>query len=320
MTETGVVAVPDLESIELAADPGSYAIAAVERAKVWLANALEHGAIEQIIEVKAQAEAMRIYTMQKQLGKDAELSAAEIVRRAERGIGLAIRKGQEAGTIRRPREPINRANGTGVVLREKNTKMSPAEFFSGGADSHETYLMTDEVSEEQFDAAIDAAKTEKNLSRKNVVRKVRAKRGADEVKAAALQSNNDASLIPDARDSSPQAVAMRKKLIKDLSDSGLSSRQIADRIKVSDETVRRIARREGISIVADEVMGRGNMAVDSNRIIRETIATFEGLDMALKLVNYDELERDEIENWTDSLTESIRILNRLNKKLKEMVQ
>ena len=58
-----------------------------------------HGDIDQIAELKSQAEAIRVYTMSKQLGKDAELSATEIVRRAERGIGLAIRRGQEDGLI-----------------------------------------------------------------------------------------------------------------------------------------------------------------------------------------------------------------------------
>ena len=38
-----------------------------------------------------------MYTAQKQLGKDAQLAAAEIVRRAERGIGVAIRRGQQNG-------------------------------------------------------------------------------------------------------------------------------------------------------------------------------------------------------------------------------
>jgi hypothetical protein len=53
--------------------------------------------IEQIVELKSQAEAIRVYTVQKQLGHDAELAAAEVVHRAERCIGLAIRKGQAEG-------------------------------------------------------------------------------------------------------------------------------------------------------------------------------------------------------------------------------
>src|SRR5215471_10223272 len=85
--------------VERAADPGEFVLAACERAKWWLREALEHGEIEQIAEVRSQAEAVRVYTAQKQLGKDAQLAAAEIVRRAERGIGVAIRRGQQTGEI-----------------------------------------------------------------------------------------------------------------------------------------------------------------------------------------------------------------------------
>ena len=42
-----------------------------------------------------------IYTAQKNIGKDAELAAAEVVRRAERGLGVTIRRGQEHGTVAR---------------------------------------------------------------------------------------------------------------------------------------------------------------------------------------------------------------------------
>jgi hypothetical protein len=71
--------------VERAADPAAFVVAACERAKAWLEEALEHGEIEQIAEIKSQAEAVRVYTAQKQLGRDAQLAAAEIVRRAERG-------------------------------------------------------------------------------------------------------------------------------------------------------------------------------------------------------------------------------------------
>jgi len=86
---------------ERSADPAGFVMAACERARAWLREALEHGQIEQIAELKSQAEAVRVYTAQKQLGKDAQLAAAEIVRRAERGIGVAIRRGQAAGEISR---------------------------------------------------------------------------------------------------------------------------------------------------------------------------------------------------------------------------
>jgi hypothetical protein len=56
-----------------ALDPETFVVAACERAKAWLREVLEHGEIEQIAEITSQAEAVRVYTAQKRLGKDAQL-------------------------------------------------------------------------------------------------------------------------------------------------------------------------------------------------------------------------------------------------------
>ena len=59
-TELALAADPGM--IERSADPAGFVMAACERAKAWLAEALEHGEIEQIAEIKSQAEAVRAYT------------------------------------------------------------------------------------------------------------------------------------------------------------------------------------------------------------------------------------------------------------------
>jgi hypothetical protein len=295
--------------IERAADPGEFVVQACERAKQWLVEALENGDIEQIVELKSQAEAIRIYSMQKQLGKDAELSAAEIVRRAERGLGVAIRRGQEAGVIAKKGDPPSAptdayervrggrkervAPGERLRVRDPNLR-SPGEFFTSGEDRVRTYAVTDEVSDEQFEEAIEAARAEKNLSRANVVRKI----------------NDSKSVV---------SIADRPALIEDLAAQGYSSRQISKRLGFRDDTVREIARQHGIRIRADEVVSRSRHH-DSNRIVRETVHALEGLAMGIDLVAFDDLDPDEIEDWTISLANSIRALNRLNKRMKEMVQ
>lgn len=171
--------IPDAADLDTMADPAQYVITACERAKTWLTQALEHGDIDQIVELKSQAEAVRIYTMQKQLGKDAELSAAEIVRRAERGIGVAIRRGQEAGTIRKPGDDTRTD-----LVREANLvseKRSPKEFLTNnGQGNTDIYRMTDGVPDAEFEAAIEEAKVENNLSRANVVRKLKGQQPASE--------------------------------------------------------------------------------------------------------------------------------------------
>jgi hypothetical protein len=155
----------DPSALDRASDPGEFVVLACERAKQWLTEALAHGEITQIVEIKSQAEAIRVYTAQKQIGKDAELAAAEVVRRAERGIGVAIRRGQDAGEIKTPGQTDYRHAG-------RNATNVP-DVFAHNQERKDVYALTDDVTDEQFDTAVDEAKTEGNLSRANVVRKVK---------------------------------------------------------------------------------------------------------------------------------------------------
>lgn len=166
------------------ADAGSFIIHSCERAKDWLNQCIAHGEIDEIVELKSQAEAIRVYTTTKQLGRDAELAAAEIVRRAERGIGVCIRKGQEAGEIATAVE-VKRRAGLARQQRVINSVLANKPTPTAFAPQHELsgngagiYHLTDGVTDEQFDDAIYEAKSEGNLSRANVVRKVGGKQKA----------------------------------------------------------------------------------------------------------------------------------------------
>jgi hypothetical protein len=168
--------------------------------------------------------------------------------------------------------------------------------------------------------------------------RVRANEEAAEVMATALAGPADRGLgdgfvvskpaptrpedqaTPTGRDKSPVAAARRRELIHACAVKGMSSEQIGHQLDILPGTVRRIARDQGIAIPADRVMGRVKKKIDSNRIIRETVQTLEGLEMGLNLVDFDELDPAEIGDWTASLSDSIRRLNRLNKRLKEKAQ
>lgn len=169
------VAELDTDVAERAADPARFVIDSCERAKAWLAQVLDGGSIEDIVELKSQAEAVRVYTMQKQLGKDAQLAAAEVVRRAERGIGLAIRRGQQEGTIARQGQCVNHPKHDRIANAVKPVFafIERHEWHGQATGDNGVKDLTDGVTDEQFDAAIDEAKAEGNLSRANVARKVR---------------------------------------------------------------------------------------------------------------------------------------------------
>lgn len=298
VVEAALVPLPaDPSALDAYADPGRFVELACERAKEWLAQALDKGDIDGIVELKSQAEAIRSYTAQKQLGKDAELSAAEIVRRAERGIGLAIRKGQENGEIRR------RGQSRVEHQPDGNRLVSPTDFakghdLTGGGAQPGYYDVSDGVSDDEFEEAITEAKEEGNLSRTNVVRKIR------QDPAAKLKAK-----------AGPMTSLQRVVRAREMAAEGCTSRQIGEAIGV--RAMGDFKARHRIEVPADAVVGKTRRH-DTNRIIRETVYALDGAASALDLIDLDAVDLDQVEGWVTSLSSSLRSLNRLHKQLKEM--
>lgn len=168
MTDTSLAVVlpDDPSALDRVPDPAAAMVALVDQARLMLAQATGMEGLADVIEWKSRAEAIRVYTQQKDMGREAELSAAEIVRRAERRIGQLIREGQDSGEIAKSkwdRSPDG-----------KSRLPSTADFLPPGARTQtEIRALTDGVSDEQFDEAIAEAKGEGNLSRANTLRKVK---------------------------------------------------------------------------------------------------------------------------------------------------
>jgi hypothetical protein len=289
--------------IERSADPAGFVVQACERAKAWLQEALEHGGIEQIAEIKSQAEAVRVYTAQRQLGRDAQLAAAEIVRRAERGIGLAFRRGQQNGEIAR-RGDCDSRGAPGVHGG------NPAGFFRHGEERADAYTMTDGVSDTDFEDALREARAEGNLSRANVVRKIRQRDGDPPASDRR---------VPDPADRSAEAAAHNRELIGEFAGSGMASRQISERLGIGDERVRQVAREHGIDIRADAVLGRTRRH-DSNRIVRQTVHALGALTMAVEPADPAGLDPAAVTEWAASMTRSIRLLSKFVCQVKETLQ
>jgi hypothetical protein len=169
--------------------------------------------------------------------------------------------------------------------------------------------MTDRVSDTDFEDALDAAKAEGNLSRVNVVRKIRQRRG----------SQSSGGQVPDPADRSPEAAARRRSLIGEFAAHGLSSGQIGDRLGIAEDRVRQMAREHGITIRADAVLGRTRRP-DSNRIVREMVHALEGLAMSAGLADPAGLDSAEAAEWAASMTRSIRALSRFARQVKESLR
>lgn len=199
--------------------------------------------------------------------------------------------------------------------------MSPKAFFASGTDMSQTYAVTDGVTDEQFEVAIAEAKAEGNLSRANLVRKVKAKKEATEARRAAEDAPIERDL-PDPDDRTGLGNMQRRAAVRAMAAEGYSSKQIAEKLGRSADVIRQMAREMAIEIPADKAIGKGARRIDPNRVVRETVQAMEGLAMGVGLILDDltGLDPDEVANWAASLTESARTVNRLTRALKEMAQ
>jgi hypothetical protein len=266
-------------------------------ARSWLAHAVEATEPQAIVNFKAQMATVAEATKQLGLSREIQLDAQEMVRRAERGVGVAIREGQANGIVAR------RGQGADVrppyADRDRSDKgiSLTTDFATHGelsANDAGIYHMTDGVSDEQFDEAITEAKAEGNLSRANVVRKVKG-------------------------ESSAMTRLKRVDMIRDLAEQGYSSRQMPGKVGVTEQTIRKLARDFRIDIAADRVVSN-TRHIDSNHVAQQTVDTLAGLVPGLGLIDYSELDRGEAAHWATSLSDSFRALNRFRKQIKEMTQ
>lgn len=301
-----IVPIDPTAVLERAADPGEFVVQCVESGKAWLTHALEQGDLEGLANLKGWAETLRVATVQKQVGKDAELVATELVRRAERAIGLGIRQGQEEGTIRvkgasgGPRRSYERKGQRVHVDQTQDVgKISPTEYlpardiYGNGVGHPGIYDLTDDVSDETFEEALVEAKAEKNLSRANVVRKVQGK--TDD----RLKKSSDE----------------RAAEIRDLTAKGHTARQIAKELGIGREQVAAVASRHDITLV-DAALGK-RRRIDSNRVVNETVDSLAGLAIGIDLVQVADLDPERVTEWAASLTESLSKLRSFVKRMKE---
>lgn len=271
----------------------------LENARTWLATAVEETGPEQIAMAKAQIATAAEATKQLNLSKEIQLDAQEMVRRAEYALDRSIRSARANGEMANPTGPKSSYMRSGKLVNvdrdHEPTGISARDLFGGNAEARSDAYQMGAAEPEDFDEAIEEAKSEGNLSRANVVRKVKQKAGP-----------------PTTRDS-------RADLIEDLAAQGYSSRQMPGKVGVAEGTIRQIARDHNIEIPADRSVGN-TRRINSTQVVINTATALEGLVAGVELVDFDALNIVEVRQWATSLTESMRTLNRFVKQIKEMTQ
>lgn len=302
---SAVVAASNITALPID-ERGELITLALEESKAWLDVATKGTNPTPVAEFKAWAATVAEMAKQKGLAKDIQLDAQEMVRRAERAIGVTIRHGQAAGEIATVSELQAYAGKMSYAQRNSGNrpfalpsrKPSPGEFIAQGSMTRAGITpLTDGLSDEQFEEAVALARAEQNMSNRNLVRK------AQQV-AGHLPFNE------------------RIAKIRELAAQGHTSGQIAHALGATapraEEHVRQQAAQHGISILADELL-RNTHRISPSRVVRETVQGVEGFASAVQkvsLADLNDLDADEARIWALSLAQSLRTLQKLQKELK----
>lgn len=167
MSAVGVDLVPAKHDDQaLARDPVGVMAAALDHAKDWLTEAQS---IEEVRHTKAIAVGYESVIREKKLAQEAGLSAMEIVRRCERRLTELVREGQRNGTVNTVGQPAKVLFTAGKDI----PKVRVAEVIAPGGKVLDEHNALGDAPSERFEEAIAEARAEGNLSRANVVRKVK---------------------------------------------------------------------------------------------------------------------------------------------------
>lgn len=263
----------------------------LDQSKQWLDRAMEatNPAIA-VSQFKAFVSTVAEASKQKKLSEGIQLDAVEMVRRAERALGVAVRSEQQNGTIlphgvRRDRPGQHRDGNT--ILTDI---VSNDEWRGNGAGIKH---LTDDVTDEDFEEVIAEAKEEGNLSRSNVVRKLK------------------------DRPTFAEAQADKWQTVAQLADERLTSAQIAKRVGMSEKHVRTEAAKRGIAFPADEVLGK-TKRINGLDVLERIVASLEADESVLGLVEFESITPEQADELLQRLTTPLRAINRMKNRLKEI--
>lgn len=248
-------------------EPG--AVAMLNQAVLALTTALDQMPIGDVANLKAKVATVATATKELGMSKEAQELAVEAVRRAEWALGRAIRKGQEEGTVRTQSDNDRDAS-------VPSTKASPSDFASDlelydrPSQRKAGILTIGEASPEEFDAAIEEAKAEGNLSRANVARKVKREKPAE----AKLSGR-----------------AAKADLLRDLAAKGYTSAQMQKPLDYSTSAqVRELAREYDIDIPADRVRGKAHR-FNHQRVLDNVAEAVEVAAISLRDIDPAQLDK-----------------------------
>lgn len=136
--------------------------------------------------------------------------------------------------------------------------------------------------------------------------------GKDTIGGAYVKATSTKERIAEAKAHNPSK--KRAAQARELAENGATSRQIAEAIGISPESMSYFRKRHSIEVPADAVVGK-TRTIDPDRVLEETALTLAGLVSAVGLIDPSKVSKESAEMWVDSLTQSLSALNRFRRDL-----
>lgn len=129
----------------------------------------------------------------------------------------------------------------------------------------------------------------------------------------------DAEIVDEPRsvnlpDRSREAVAERRRMLTEMAGQGYSSRQIAERLGITEQSTRAIARDIGVDITADRVSPK-SVRLNTQRVLSELLLSVEGACVGIKFIEPSAIDASERDQATQRLTQVISELSALRRAL-----
>lgn len=265
----------------------------LDKAKSYLEVAMRQAdAPRAVADFKAEIIAVAQYAKQKKVSEEIQIDAMSMVRRAERSLGLAIREGQEAGVVHTPSSAASEREAKKHGI-ETQPRASSSDYLETSTEMRDTYAMTDNVSDEEFEAALEEAKTEKNLARANVVRKIK-------------QAKNEETHEPTGPGS--KLPEQTRERVEELASQGVSSRVISEELGIDKSTVNRMLNGRSKPVKGNNTQKIMERLTDSLWGMRQSLQTITAVD--------SDLDPDQVAAWSKELRSTSAELNRIKNLLK----
>lgn len=245
------------------------------------------------------------------MSREVVLDATGTLRRSERALGVAIREGQERGEIASKGRGAIHVHGVhGTVSRSELITTDPAvmsspydyakhtELYGDGKEGGNGVYAMAEATDEQFEAALAAATEEGNVSRANVVRKIR------EIAAP------DSEAAPKAPSRTLTANSAHVHIL-DLARRGLDNTTIARQVGLS------------ANAVSDVIMRNPEVRADRERlnILTRTVDALMGGTYALEsLTEFSAIDPAQGQEWLDKLQRHMNAVKTVRNSIRKAME